>query len=52
MAAIFVAIVFGPYARFRTAPSPSAADAIRRLVLVNLVLGLITIVVAAISGYT
>jgi uncharacterized membrane protein len=51
MAAIFVAIVFGPYARFRAAPSPVAADAIRKLVLVNLVLGLITIVVAAASSY-
>jgi uncharacterized membrane protein len=51
MAAIFVAIVFGPYARFRASPSPAGADAIRKLVLVNLVLGLITIVVAGVSAY-
>ncbi len=51
MAAIFVAIVFGPYGRFRAAPSPAGADAIRKLVLVNLILGLITIVVAGISAY-
>jgi uncharacterized membrane protein len=50
MAAVFVAIVFGPYAQFRASPSPAATEAIRRLILINLVLGLITVVVAAISG--
>jgi uncharacterized membrane protein len=52
MAAIFVAIVFGPYAGFRATPSAAGADAIRRLVLINLVLGLVTIAVAAISSYS
>jgi uncharacterized membrane protein len=51
MAAIFVAIVFGPYARFRAAPSLAGADAIRKLILINLVLGLVTIVVAGVSAY-
>jgi uncharacterized membrane protein len=52
MAAIFVAIVFGPYARFRATPSASSVDAVRKLVLVNLFLGMVTIAIAAISGYT
>jgi uncharacterized membrane protein len=51
MAAIFVAIVFGPYARFRAAPTPAGADAIRKLLLVNLVLGLVTIMVAGLAAY-
>jgi uncharacterized membrane protein len=52
MAAISMAIVFGPYARFRAAPSLASAEAITVLVLVNLVLGLITVIVAAIGGYS
>jgi uncharacterized membrane protein len=51
MAALFVAIFFGPYARFRADPSPASADAIRKLVLVNLVLGSLTIAVASIGAY-
>jgi uncharacterized membrane protein len=51
MAAVFIAIVFGPYARFRAAPSPASADAVRKLMLVNLTLGLVTIAVAAFIGY-
>ncbi len=51
MAAVFIAIVFGPYARFRTAPSPANVEAIRKLVAVNLVLGLITIIIAALISY-
>lgn len=50
MAAIFVAIVFGPYARFRADPSAASAEAIRKLVMVNLALGLITVAVAAIGS--
>ncbi len=54
MAAIFVVIVFGPYRRFRaavsTARAAEAAERIRRLIQVNLVLGLVTIVIAALNG--
>ena len=46
MAAVFILIFFGPYARFRGGET-GAAESIRRLVLLNLVLGLITIVLAA-----
>jgi len=52
MAAIFVFVVFGPYRRFRAAVSSArageAAGRIRRLIVLNTVLGLITIVIAAI----
>jgi uncharacterized membrane protein len=51
MAAIFVAIVFGPYARFRAQPTPAGVDAIRRLVLASLLLGVVTIAIASISAY-
>jgi uncharacterized membrane protein len=51
MAAIFMAIVFGPYARFCTDPTPAGADAIRKLALANLLLGLVTVVIASISAY-
>jgi uncharacterized membrane protein len=50
MSAVFVLIVFGPYARFRRttdrATAAASADRIRKLIGVNLVLGLVTIVVA------
>lgn len=51
MAAVFLAIVFGPYRRFRaavgTARALEAAERIRRLIAVNLVLGAIATVLAA-----
>jgi hypothetical protein len=51
MAAVFLAVYFGPWPRFRAAVSPAraadAADTIRKLILVNLVLGLLTVCVAA-----
>jgi uncharacterized membrane protein len=54
MAAIFLAIVFGPWSDFRTRleagdrPGAAAAGArIRRLVQLNLALGLLTVAVAA-----
>lgn len=54
MAAIFVVIVFGPYRRFRaavsTARAAEAVERIRRLIQVNLVLGVVTIVIAALNG--
>lgn len=48
MAGVFVWIVFGPYARFR-AGDTGAVESIRKLILTNLVLGGITIVVAALA---
>jgi uncharacterized membrane protein len=52
MAIVFVAVVFGPYRRFRaavaTARAGEAAERIRRLILLNILLGVITIVLAAI----
>lgn len=55
MAIIFVLLVFGPYARFRrtTDRTRMAAniDSIRKLIGVNLVLGLVTIVIAALSQF-
>jgi uncharacterized membrane protein len=46
MAGVFVLIVFGPYARFR-AGEANAVEAIRRLIQLNLVLGAVTILLAA-----
>ncbi len=51
MAVVFLAIVFGPYRRFRAAVSTAraleAAEKIRRLILLNLVLGIVVVVLAA-----
>ncbi len=51
MAAVFAAIFFGPYRRFRAAASTAraaqAGETIRKLILANLVLGLIVVVIAA-----
>jgi uncharacterized membrane protein len=50
MVAVFLAVFFGPWPRFRAAVGPAraadAADTIRRLILVNVVLGLLTVCVA------
>jgi uncharacterized membrane protein len=50
MSAVFVLIVFGPYARFRRttdrATAAACIDRIRKLIGVNLVLGIVTVVVA------
>jgi uncharacterized membrane protein len=50
MAAVFLAIYFGPYRQFRRTTDRnrmvSSLDSIRKLIGVNLVLGLITIIVA------
>ncbi|HUB49104.1 MAG TPA: CopD family protein [Acetobacteraceae bacterium] len=55
MAVVFVVLVFGPYARFRrtTDRNRMAAniDSIRKLIGVNLILGLITVVLAALSQF-
>ena len=53
MAVVFLAIFFGPWARFRRAsPGPQATraiDTIRKLVTLNLVLGVLTVCVAALG---
>jgi uncharacterized membrane protein len=50
MSAVFLFIVFGPYARFRRttdrATAAACIDRIRKLIGVNLALGIVTIVVA------
>ncbi len=50
MSAVFLLIVFGPYARFRRTTDRNTAaaciDRIRKLIAVNLVLGIVTVVVA------
>src|ERR1700742_4363019 len=50
MAAVFLAIFFGPYRQFRRTTDrnrmASGLNAIRKLIGVNLVLGLITVIVA------
>ena len=52
MAAIFLVIVFGPYRRFRSAVSTAraaeSAERIRKLIVINVVLGVINIFLAAI----
>ena len=53
MAIIFVVLVFGPYARFRRttdrARMVANIDSVRKLIGVNLILGLVTVVIAALS---
>lgn len=50
MAVVFISIVFGPYRRFRTttdrAVMVASLDMIRRMIGINVVLGLVTVVVA------
>jgi uncharacterized membrane protein len=50
MAAVFIAIVFGPYRQFRRtadrAAMVSALDSIRMLIGINLMIGIATIVIA------
>jgi uncharacterized membrane protein len=50
MAAVFLAIFFGPYRQFRRTTDrnrmASSLDSIRKLIGVNLVLGLVTVIVA------
>jgi uncharacterized membrane protein len=50
MAAVFLAIFFGPYRQFRRTTDrnrmAASLDSIRKLIGVNLVLGLVTVVVA------
>lgn len=47
MTAVFLVIYFGPARALRAAPSLESVGRIRKLVLVNLVLGTLTLIVAA-----
>jgi len=49
MSAIFLAIFFGPYRTFRAAPEPASLDAIRKLIAINLVLGVLTSIIGALG---
>jgi len=49
MSAIFTGLYFGPWATLRRTDDPAQVNRIRRLIEVNLVLGLIVVIVAA--GY-
>lgn len=53
MSAIFLLIVFGPYARFRRTTDRATAaanmDRIRKLIAVNLVLGIVTVLVGLLN---
>jgi uncharacterized membrane protein len=55
MAIIFVLLVFGPYARFRRttdrARMMANIDTIRKLIGINLILGLLTVVIAALGRF-
>ena len=54
MSAVFLFIVFGPYARFRRTTDRNTAtlciDRIRKLIGINLVLGIITVIVALLQA--
>ena len=47
MTAVFLYVVFVPWRAMQAAPSPQAVERIRRLVMVNLALGTLTLIVAA-----
>jgi len=49
MSAIFIFIFFGPYRTFRVSPGPGSLDTIRKLIGVNLVLGLLTSAIAVLG---
>jgi hypothetical protein len=49
MSGIFMALFFGPYRTFRAAPGPVPLDTIRKLIGLNLLLGLITSAIAALG---
>jgi len=51
MAVVFLAIYFGPWRAMRQAPSAEAVGRIRRLVMVNLLLGVLTLIIAAFAAF-
>ena len=51
MAVVFLVLFFGPWKRFRAQPSAEAAGSIRRLIMVNLILGVVVTVVASFAHW-
>ena len=51
MAAIFLVLFFGPWKPMRRAPDPAPLDRIRRLITINLWLGLVTVVLGAFGHF-
>jgi uncharacterized membrane protein len=49
MAGIFIVLFVGPYRTFRAAPGPAALDNIRKLIGINLILGLFVSVIAVLG---
>ena len=49
MSGIFLVIFFGPYRTFRASPGPGSLDAIRKLIGINLILGLLTSAIAVLG---
>ena len=49
MAGVFAALYFGPYQTFRAGPGPEPLDTIRKLIGVNLALGLLTTAIAVLG---
>ncbi len=49
MSAVFVGLFFGPWATLRRTRDPASVDRVRRLIQINLVLGLIVVIVAALN---
>ena len=51
MAAIFLAMFFGPWRQFRRKPSVASATSIRRLVAVNLILGIVVTILGSLAQW-
>jgi uncharacterized membrane protein len=49
MSGIFVVIFFGPWRAFRAAPGPDTLASIRRLVGINMILGLLTVLIGVLG---
>ena len=51
MAIVFLILFFGPWRVMRAAPAPAPLDRIRRLITINLWLGVVTIVLGALGHF-
>jgi len=49
MTALFLVLFFGPWKAMRTAPNPESLERVRRLITINLWLGMITVVLGALG---